>query len=217
MSDGPRMPLNVNDYEPLAKEMMHPSARAYFFAGPGEEVTLRREREAFDPLRLVPRVLRGVDHADTSTAVLGTPIRVPIMVAPTGVQGLAHPEGECATALAAGEAGTLMTVSTVSSRRLGDVPVATAGPLWFQIYVYERASHFAEALVRRAENAGYGAIVLTADSPRRGRKERAARVEDGLLPAAAPGADTASIEEDLGGGGLEPAVLTWEDVAWPGP
>jgi len=117
------MPLNVNDYEPLAKEMMHPSARAYFFAGPGDELTLRREREAFDPLRLVPRVLRGVDHADTSTIVLGTPIRVPIMVAPTGVQGLAHPEGECATALAAGEAGTLMTVSTVSPRRLGDVSV----------------------------------------------------------------------------------------------
>jgi len=103
-----------------------------------------------------------------------------------------------------------MAVSTVSSRRLEDVSAAATGPLWFQLYVYEGARHFAEALVRRAEGAGYGAIVLTVDSPRWGRKERFARVEDGLPP----GADTASIEEDLGEEALEPAALTWEDVAW---
>ena len=144
---------------------MHPSAWAYYSAGAGDEVTLRWEREAFDRLRLVPRVLRGVDRADTSTAVLGTPVQAPIMFAPTGVQGLAHPEGECATARGAGEAGTLMAVSTVSSRRLEDVSAATVGPLWFQLYVHEDARHFAGALVRRAEGAGYGAIVLTVDSP----------------------------------------------------
>ena len=105
------------------------------------------------------------------------------MFAPTGVQGLAHPEGECATARGAGEAGTLMAVSTVSSRRLEDVSAANVGPLWFQLYIYEGARHFAEALVRRAESAGYGAIVPTVDSPRWGRKERFARVEDRLPPA----------------------------------
>ena len=84
---------------------MHPSAWAYYSAGADDEVMLRREREAFERLRLVPRVLRGVDHADTSTTVLGSPIRAPIMVAPTGVQAPAHPEGECATARAAGETG----------------------------------------------------------------------------------------------------------------
>jgi 4-hydroxymandelate oxidase len=97
------------------------------------------------------------------------------MFAPTGVQSLAHPEGECAAARGAGEAGTLMAVSTVSS--------ANEGPLWFQLYIYEGARHFTEALVRRAESAGYGAIVPTVDSPRWGRKERFARVEDGLPPA----------------------------------
>jgi len=181
--DGPRLPPTVQDYEHLAREIMHPSAWAYYSAGAGDEVTLRREREAFDRLRLVPRVLRGVDRADTSTAVLGTPVQAPIMFAPTGVQGLAHPEGECATARGAGEAGTLMAVSTVSSRRLEDVSAATVGPLWFQLYVHEDARHFAGALVRRAEGAGYGAIVLTVDSPRWGRKERFARVEDRLPPA----------------------------------
>ena len=189
---------------------MHPSAWAYYASGAGDKVTLRREREAFDRLRIVPRVMRGVDRADTSTAVLGTGIRAPIMVAPTGVQGLAHPEGECATARAAGEAGTLMAVSTVSTRRLEDVAAAASGPLWFQLYVYEGALRFAESLVRRAEAAGYGAIVLTVDSPRWGRKERFARVEDGLPP----GADDASIEEELGEAIRSPAALTWESVAW---
>lgn len=206
----PPAPLNVLEYEALAREVMHPSAWAYYSAGAEDEVTLRTEREAFDRLRLVPRVLRGVDRADTSTAVLGTRVRAPIMVAPTGVQGLAHPEGECATARAAGEAGTLMAVSTVSSRRLEDIAAATAGPLWFQLYVYEDSRRFAERLVRRAEAAGYGAIVLTVDSPRWGRKERFARVEDGMQP----GADAASIEEELGEEHREPAALTWEDVAW---
>ena len=208
--EGPPVPLNVLEYESLAREAMHPSTWAYCSAGAGDEVTLRRERAAFDRLRLVPRVLRGVDRADTSTVVLGTRIGSPIMVAPTGVQGMAHPEGECATARAAGEAGTLMTISTVSSRRLEDVAAAAAGPLWFQLYLYENARPFAERLVRRAEMAGYGAIVLTVDSPRWGRKERFARVEDGLPP----GFDEASIEQDLGEGIREPAALTWEDVAW---
>ena len=99
-----------------------------------------------------------------------------------------------------------MAVSTVYSRRLEDVSAAATGPLWFQLYIYEGARHFAEALVRRAEGARYGAIVLTGDSPRWGRKERFARVEDGLPP----GADTASIEGDLGEEAHEPAALSWD-------
>jgi 4-hydroxymandelate oxidase len=83
--NAPQLPLNVRDYEPLARRLMHPSAWAYFSAGAGDEVMLRREREAFERLRLIPRVLRGVGRADTSTAVLGTQIRTPNMVAPTGV------------------------------------------------------------------------------------------------------------------------------------
>jgi isopentenyl diphosphate isomerase/L-lactate dehydrogenase-like FMN-dependent dehydrogenase len=153
--DGPRIPLNVHYYEPLARKVMHPSAWAYYSARADDEVTLRREREAHERLRPVPRVLRGVDHADTSTAVLGTPIRAPIMFAPTGVQALAHPERECATARAAGEAGALMAVSTVSSRRLEGLSAPATGPLWFQLYVYEGARQFVEALVRRAEGAGF--------------------------------------------------------------
>lgn len=203
-------PLNAHDYERLAREVMHPAAWAYYSGGSDDEITLRAERGAFERLRLLPRVLRGVDHAETKTTVLGNHIRTPIMVAPTGVQGLAHPEGECATAGASGESGTLMVVSTVSTRSLEDVAAAAAGPLWFQLYVYEGARSFAEGLVRRAESAGYEAIVLTADAPRWGRKERFLRVEDELPP----GSGAESIEVDLGEEAREPAALAWDDLAW---
>ena len=188
---------------------MHPAAWSYYSAGAGDEVTLRAEREAFERLRVVPLVLRGVERAETATTALGTPIRAPIMVAPTGVHGTAHPEGECATVRAAGQAGTLMAVSTGSSRRLEDIAGAATGPKWFQLYAYRNASSFTEALVRRAENAGYEAIVLTVDAPRWGRKERFARVEDELPP----GLGAASIDEEFGEEVREPAALAWEDVA----
>ena len=155
-------------------------------------------------------MLRGVERAETAATALGTPIRAPIMVAPTGVHGMAHPEGECATARAAEQAGTVMAVSTGSSRRLEDIAAAATGPKWFQLYVYRSARPFAETLVRRAESAGYEAIVLTVDAPRWGRKERFVRVEDELPP----GIGAASIDEELVEEVREPAALSWEDVAW---
>lgn len=202
-------PLNVLDYEPLARERMHPAAWAYLCAGAEDEVTLRENRAAFERLRLVPRVLRGVAAPDLRTTVLGTPVEVPVLVAPMGVHGLAHPEGELATARGAGEAGTLMAVSTVSSHGLEEISASARGPLWFQLYVY-RSRALAERLVRRAERAGYRAVVLTVDSPRWGRKERFLRVAASLPP----GADAASIDDEVGEEDLAPAALGWEDVGW---
>ena len=202
-------PINVHDYERLARERMDPAAWAYFSDGADDGVTLREERSAFERLRILPRVLRGVTSPDLGTTMLGTPVRAPIAVAPTGVQGMAHPEGECATARAAGAAGTLMAASTVSSRSLEEIAAAATGPLWFQLYVYQSRG-LAARLARRAERAGYGAIVLTVDSPRWGRKERALRLE-GDLP---PGLDSTSIGNEFGEEDFAPAALTWEDVAW---
>jgi 4-hydroxymandelate oxidase len=203
-------PINVYDYERLARERMHPAAWAYYSSGADDEVTLREERAAFERLRPVPRVLRGVVSADLRTTVLDVPVSMPILVAPMGVHGFAHPEGELATARAAGDAGTLMAVSTVSTRSLEEIAAAAAGPLWFQLYVYRGARDFAEKLVRRAERAGYKAVVLTVDSPRWGRKDRFLRVESELPP----GVDSTSIGSELGEEELLPAALTWDDVAW---
>ena len=136
-----------------------PRTWAYYSGGAGDEITLRANRDAFDRLRLLPRLLRDVSACDTRARVLGTDVRMPILVAPTAAHGLAHAEGKCATARAAGAVGTIMAVSTESTRTLEDVAAAATGPLWFQLYVY-RDRDIAADLVRRAERAGYRAIVL---------------------------------------------------------
>ncbi|MGH3147628.1 MAG: alpha-hydroxy acid oxidase, partial [Rubrobacter sp.] len=200
-------PINVYDYEALAREVMHPAAWAYLAAGSDDETTLGENRAAFGRMKLLPRVLRGVDSADLRTTVLGTPVETPILVAPMGVHGLANAEGECATARAVGSVGSLMAVSTVSSRSLEEISASATGPLWFQFYVY-RSRQFAERLVRRAEHAGCRALVLTVDSPRWGRKERFLRVEQALPPEM----DRSSLDEvDIPEEEFVPAALTWED------
>ncbi len=156
-------PINLHDYGRLARDRMDPAAWAYSSGGADDEVTLREERAAFERLRLIPRVLRGVGSADLRTTVLGTPVSMPVLIAPMGVHGMAHPEGECATARAASDGGSLMAVSTVSTRSLEDIAAAATGSLWFQLYVY-RSRDLAQRLVRRAELAGYEAIVLTVDT-----------------------------------------------------
>ena len=203
-------PINVHDYERLARERLSPGAWAYYSSGSGDEVTLREERAAFERLRLLPRVLRGVSSADLRTTVLGTPVRMPILVSPTGLHVLAHPEDERATARGAGEAGTLMALSTVVTPSLEEVAAVAAGRLWFQLYVYGGAREFAERLVRRAERAGYRAIVLTVDAPRFGNKERELR-SGAELPS---DLRFAHFEGEGAIGELEPKALSWEDVAW---
>jgi 4-hydroxymandelate oxidase len=132
-------------------------------------------------------VLRRVSHADPSATVFGAPVSMPILIGPTALYGLSHPEGECATARAAGEAGTIMALSTVATRSLKEVAAVPTGPLWFQLYVYRGARGLAERLVRRADHAGYRAIVLTVDAPRFGHRERGLRAETSFHPDPPPG------------------------------
>src|SRR6266852_1183617 len=109
-------PVNVFDYEILAQAHMEPSVWNYYQSGSDDEVTLRANRTAFERIRLRPRMLVDVSICDIYTTVLGTPVSMPILIAPTAFHCLAHPEGECATAQGAGKAGTLMVVSTSSTR-----------------------------------------------------------------------------------------------------
>ncbi|HEY7778909.1 MAG TPA: alpha-hydroxy acid oxidase [Ktedonobacterales bacterium] len=202
-------PINVYDYEQLAQARLTPRTWAYYSGGAGDEITLRANRDAFDRLRLLPRLLRDVSACDTRARVLGTDVRMPILVAPTAAHGLAHAEGECATARAAGAVGTIMAVSTESTRTLEDVAAAATGPLWFQLYVY-RDRDIAADLVRRAERAGYRAIVLTVDLPRWWGIERERRL--------APDVPEAPRAWDVGnlppGTDMTAAALTWDDIAW---
>jgi len=166
--------INVHEYETTAQALIEPTAWDYYQGGSDDEVTLRANRSAFDRIRLRPRMLVDVRNIDIRTTVLGTPVSMPILVAPSAYHGLAHTEGECATARGAGMAGTLMTASTFSNRSVEAIAEVATGPLWFQLYIHRDLNRGAE-VVRRAEVAGYKAIVLTADTPVLGNRERDTR------------------------------------------
>ncbi|MDR5683313.1 MAG: alpha-hydroxy acid oxidase [Armatimonadota bacterium] len=203
---------SVCDLEALARDHMDSATWAYYAGGAADEVTLRDNVWAFTRYRLRPRVLVDVSRVDPQTTVLGTPVAMPVGLAPCALQGLAHPEGEVATARAAAEAGVLMCLSTLASRTIEDVAAVRPGPRWFQLYVY-RDRTVAEALVRRAETAGYTAIVLTVDLPVPGYRERElrepldlSRCKPANLPAEGDLMDTVSLHFDRS--------LSWGDLAW---
>jgi isopentenyl diphosphate isomerase/L-lactate dehydrogenase-like FMN-dependent dehydrogenase len=167
-------PINLFDYEVLAQPRLDPNVWDYYQGGSDDEVTLRANRAAFERIWLRPRMLVNVHTIDMQTSVLGMPVPMPILVAPTSQHGLAHPEGECETARGVGATGTVMVLSTSASRVPEDVAhAAGTRPLWFQLYL--RSYTRGEDLVRRVEALGYRAIVLTTDLPRMGNRERDTR------------------------------------------
>jgi 4-hydroxymandelate oxidase len=167
-------PINLTEFEALARERMEQSAYDYYAGGACDEVTLARNERAFDRIALRPRMLVDVSRLDAATDVLGDRVSVPILLAPTAFNRLAHPEGEMAAARAAGRAGTIMTVSTLATCSLEEIAAQATGPLWFQLYVY-RDREYTRDLVHRAEEAGFRALVLTVDSPLLGWRERDVR------------------------------------------
>jgi len=116
-------PINVFEYEAIARTKMDPAHWDFIHGGSDDEVTLRSNRVSLERIRLRPRVLVDVSAnvLDTSTSVLDTPVSMPLIVAPMAMHCLAHPEGECATAQAAGRANTLMIASTTATRSLEEI------------------------------------------------------------------------------------------------
>ena len=163
-------PINLYDYEARAKLVLPHNNWEFIEAGAMDEYTTRRNRSAFEDLKLRPRFMRDVSERSISTTVLGQEISMPVMVSPAGSHMLAHPDGEVATARGAGMSDTLMMLSTSSNYGMEEVADAATGPLWFQLY--HRGWHFTETLVHRAEEAGFKAIVLTVDTPLASPKER---------------------------------------------
>jgi isopentenyl diphosphate isomerase/L-lactate dehydrogenase-like FMN-dependent dehydrogenase len=201
--------INVFDYEMLAEERMDPVHWDFYAGGSDDEVTARANQTDFARIRLRPRVLVDVSTCDMRTSVLGVPVSMPILIAPTALHCMAHPEGECATARGAGAVGTLMIASTVATRTLEDIAQAASGPLWFQLYIYP-TREVAAGLVRRAEAAGYKAIVMTVDLPVLGNRERDRRHGMPIPPAPFVEANLVGVEKT----GQEWVPLTWETVDW---
>jgi 4-hydroxymandelate oxidase len=217
-------PVNVFDFETIAREKLSREAYDYYAGGAHDEVSVRGNRAAYERLAIAYRVLVDVSRRDLTTPVLGHPLAMPLIVAPTAFHRLATPEGEVATARAAGAAGTAMILSTLSTSTVESVVAAASGPIWFQLYVY-RDRGATEGLVRRAEAAGCRALVLTVDAPLLGRRERDVRNRFRLPPGLA----VANLLPE-GYGDMPPALadsglaayvasfldpsLSWNDVAW---
>src|SRR5215218_9656446 len=199
------LPLNLHEYEAAARVALSPMAWNYVAGGSGDQVTLRGNRAAFDRWRLLPRMLRGLREVSTATTVLGQPIALPVLVAPSGRHRLCHDEGERATARAARAAETIYTMSTAATLAIEEV-APEAGPWWFQVYVY-RDRGLTRELVIRAATAGASALVVTVDVPMRGRREAEQRTRFAMPPGVAT-ALLAAPEGTLG-----PAATTGTAVA----
>jgi lactate 2-monooxygenase len=168
----PSIPIAVADLEQQAHAAMEKRAANYVFAGAGAEQTMRANREAFERRRIVPRMLRDVAARDLSTTVLATQMPAPLMLAPIGVQGIVHDDGELASARAAAALGVTLIASTASHFTLEEIALAGGeAPRWFQLY-WPNDRNLASSLLSRAEGAGYEAIVLTVDTFIPGWKSR---------------------------------------------
>jgi len=164
----PMLPFDALEAE--ARARLPPAVFDYFAGGSGEESSLADNLAAWARIRLRPRILRDVSSVDTSLSLLGSQLSSPILVAPSAFHSLAHPDAELATARATRDAGSLLVLSSRSSRRIEDV-ASLAGPWWFQVYVFRDRS-LTRSLVQRAASSGARALVLTADTPYVGRKRR---------------------------------------------
>ncbi len=206
--------VNVFDYERAAAEQLSAGPLAYYSGGALDERTLNDNRAAFGRRRLVPRMMTDVSSVDTSVEILGRRWPYPVFVAPTALQQMAHPDGELATARAAAARGLTMTLSSSASTDMADV-AEIAGPRWYQVYLLADPGA-RRAMIERAVEHGYEALVMTVDLQRLGRRERDIRAQfaipDGvLLPNISTAAGVAP--ED---GPQVPFVerLTWDDLAW---
>ncbi|MDW8107513.1 MAG: lactate 2-monooxygenase [Armatimonadota bacterium] len=157
-------PVEYEELEARARAVLKPEAYDYVAGSAGTESTAHENRREFDRWRIVPRFLRNVSQRDWSVELFGHRYPAPVYVAPVGVQGIIHPEGELATARACAKLGIPFTLSTVSSYSIEQVAEAMGdAPRWFQLY-WSRNHEVAASFVRRAEAAGYSAIVVTVDT-----------------------------------------------------
>jgi len=163
-------PLNLLDLERAAQTRLEPAVYDYYRSGAWDESTLHRNRAAFGQLQILPRVLVDVSTRGCRVRLLGERLVPPLLAAPTAFHRLAHPDGEVATARAFASAGAVMVLSSLSTTPV-ELVTAAGGEVWFQLYA-NRDPAITRALIERVVAAGCSAIMLTADTPVWGSRER---------------------------------------------
>ena len=210
-------PINLFEFEALARGRLSKEEYDYIAGGATDELSVDRNRRAFESWALRPRVLRDLSALDLSTTVLGTKVSLPVLIAPCGAHKRAHPEGELATYRAAARCGTILAVSANATSSFEELAKAATGHLWMQLYPF-RDREVTKTWLRRAEEAGYKAVCVTLDSKWPPKRERNIRNKY----RRSPGINfqkTASAEAPKGGGtrsegeGIDLSA-TWKDLEW---
>ncbi|MET3696891.1 isopentenyl diphosphate isomerase/L-lactate dehydrogenase-like FMN-dependent dehydrogenase [Bacillus oleivorans] len=164
-------PISARDWEKLAKEILNKEVFDYIARGSGEEATMKANQEAFNQWKIVPRILRDVSKRDTSISLFGYKMKSPILLAPVGVQIIAHPDGELATARAAAKMRIPLITSSASTFSMEEIAQEMGdSPRWFQLFLSNQ-DRITKSMVKRAEASGYTAIVVTVDMPVLGFRE----------------------------------------------
>lgn len=218
-------PLELADVERAARARLPAEIWDFVQGGSGAERTLAANRAQFEHCRLRPRTLVDVSATDQGLTLLGSRLETPIGIAPMAYHQLYDPEGETATARAAGRSGALLVAGIFASRTLESIAEAATGPLWLQLYWLRRRDALA-AVIERAEAAGYRALVLTVDAPRIGRRLRDARngfavpahiravnLDQDLMAASHRAGEGSSGIADHAREQFDP-TLTWDDLSW---
>ncbi|XP_054724423.1 2-Hydroxyacid oxidase 1-like [Uloborus diversus] len=215
----------VDDFEKYALNVLDKKIADYYKSGANLEQTLSENRKGFSRLRFRTRCLRDVSNRKTNTKILGKEVAFPVGIAPCAMQRMAHPDGEEATVKGAAAEGCIMILSTLSTTSIEDVAkAAPESQRWFQLYIYKDRT-VTKNLVKRAEAAGFQALVLTVDTPLFGNRLADSRNKFSLHPhlrlANFSDADFSVIGTKSGGSNLNNYVnslfdpsLTWSDIKW---
>jgi 4-hydroxymandelate oxidase len=166
--------VNIFDFDPVCKSKVSQMAYDYVSGAAWDEWTMKRNREAFTRITFRPRFFREVDKLDVSTTLFGTPMEMPILIAPTGTHALLHADGELATIRGAGMAGAPMVISTSSSFPIARIAAEAKTPIWFQLYTGPDLDSTRER-VENAMAAGCKAICITVDAAYNAPRERDVR------------------------------------------
>lgn len=193
--------VNLDDYERAAKDRIPPATWEYIHSAAGDEITARCNREAYDAIRLSPRVLNDVSSIDMSVNLLGQELPHPILLGPVAAHGLVHPQAEIATAMGARAANAGMILSSYTSTPIEHITTVDPSPLWFQLYMQDRK--FTRELIPKMIDAGCSALVVTVDTPVGGARHRQNRAGFDYPP-------------DLPYRSVRPGdnPCTWVDLAW---
>ena len=162
---------NVDDLRLLAKQRLPGPIFHYIDGAADDEVTYRRNTSSFDDCDLVPNVLAGVEHIDMSVSVMGQELKMPVFCSPTALQRLFHHDGERAVAKAAEKFGTMFGVSALGTVTLKEIGDMISTPKLFQFY-FHKDRGLNDAMVERAQDAGFNALALTVDTITGGNRER---------------------------------------------